>query len=492
MKGRIIGGLLTALLLVVLCAAIFYARDRAGVSDGHIIYPHGDGMISQNAVHRAHAVAASVVVRSKVIANTSADLTAASMAGGPCSLNKVYTVKCMNSTYCCLNGTKCFVGEDGVPTCRYKCPATFPNDCGDGSCCPTGYSCSAYRNCTRSPLDSSDVVTTGNHTSVFCPAKSSSGSSYYCPNANNCTTTNHTAPGCEGAGWGCSESYPVHCLAQGTCCPAGYACLKFGGCGSCDHELKLKTYCSDNVKMWCCDWTASCGVNTSTCIPGCFDADSLVNVRLSSDSEDHQPVIVRKALRQLSIGDYVESFDDSTNQSVFSRVYFIAHQGSTAMANLLDIRFSRSNDHAASLRLTPDHLLFVSKTAEPHNFLLVKAEQVTVGDWIKTSHGSSVHPAQVTGIAKDIGQVRHPLTTTGRIVVSNVVCSVHAGHERLFSIISTPLRLIDTFFPGILANYFFSQPLQVIVSVIEALETWVSKTNMVDASLLSTLGVSSF
>ena len=128
----------------------------------------------------------------------------------------------------------------------------------------------------------------------------------------------------------------------------------------------------------------------------CFSADSLVNVLTNNKK------VVQKLLRDINLGDMVESVDEETGFQTFSKVYYIAHENEDTRSQMLRILFRNFSNSTKFLGISDRHLMYVTKkghsTAQPPLKEPIMAMNVEEGDVIWTMEEGSLVPRQVEGL----------------------------------------------------------------------------------------------
>ena len=154
------------------------------------------------------------------------------------------------------------------------------------------------------------------------------------------------------------------------------------------------------------------------------------------------------------MGEYVESYDPSTNSVIYSEVYFIAHQDSSSNSSrLLKLIYDFNNGTELSIRLHVKHLVYACVSNSAFNsdkrtcvhppLYPVTAESLEVGDilWVRNTSGQ-FSPTPIIEIGEVHYSVRHPETINHYIVVDGVLSSVHVYDERLYRLFTAPFRVL--------------------------------------------------
>ena len=128
----------------------------------------------------------------------------------------------------------------------------------------------------------------------------------------------------------------------------------------------------------------------------CFSADSHVNV-LNDDGKVEQ-----KLLRDINLGEMIESVDEETGLQTFSRVYYIAHENEDTRSQMLRIIYNDRLNSTKFLGISDRHLMYVTKksrsTAHPPLKEPIMAMNVEEDDVIWTMENGSLFPRKVTGL----------------------------------------------------------------------------------------------
>lgn len=198
---------------------------------------------------------------------------------------------------------------------------------------------------------------------------------------------------------------------------------------------------------------------------GCFHADATVQV-LQPNGQ-----LMAKSLRQLAVGDLVESVDAQLNR-VFSTVYYLLHADDEQPADLLQI----TSASGKMLRLTPHHLLLSPASSSP-----VRADSLVTGDLIFVSEDQGFVTERIVAISKLQAPIRLPLTENDRIVVDGVAASVFAHSESLYRPLTMPLKLAHTHLPSLL----HSTPAKLFIDAFIRLTDLVESSPLVLPSPLS-------
>ena len=117
------------------------------------------------------------------------------------------------------------------------------------------------------------------------------------------------------------------------------------------------------------------GDDDDSSVLSCFSADTLVSVKSSNGEE------IEKRMDELDVGEEVLVLD-SSNQLKYSPVIFFPHEKNSHLTSFISL--SIANHH---LKITPDHLILVSKSCEEQEELgndsnLVYARDIEIGDCV--------------------------------------------------------------------------------------------------------------
>ena len=140
------------------------------------------------------------------------------------------------------------------------------------------------------------------------------------------------------------------------------------------------------------------------------------------------------SMAELKIGDSVQ-----VGPATFEDVYFFGHHDETAQRH----SFLRVNTKTSSVRLTSNHILFISGEEKP-------ARYATVGDTITHADGTS---ATIVSIEDWEGVGLYaPYTLSGRILVDSVLVSSHTEKHWVVrtaqAIAMLPLKHLQQACPG--------------------------------------------
>ena len=200
---------------------------------------------------------------------------------------------------------------------------------------------------------------------------------------------------------------------------------------------------------------------------GCFDAESTVRIHVNSSK------VSTVKLRNLKLGDRVESIDETTGNITFSEVYFIAHSTDDQKVELRWIQCRDKSNRKYTLGLSARHLMYASKKREhsvayiSEDAIPTRADQLSVNDylWVKLKY--KLIPCQIRMIRKYSAEVRHPLTKNHHILVNGVHASVHTISEDFYRILSAPLRWIYYYLhPGLNSSWL----VQKLVYLVETMK----------------------
>lgn len=170
----------------------------------------------------------------------------------------------------------------------------------------------------------------------------------------------------------------------------------------------------------------------------CFSADSHVKVMTNSGE------VIQKLLRDVKLGDMVESVDERTGYQTFSKVYYIAHENEDNRSQLLRILYKDGSNVTQFIGISDRHLIYITKNGQSTAHAPLKepmlAMNVEEGDVIWTMEDGSLVPRKVTGVMTYYNAARHPLTENHHVIVDGVHASVHILNEQLYRWLTYPLR----------------------------------------------------
>ncbi|GMR48816.1 hypothetical protein PMAYCL1PPCAC_19011, partial [Pristionchus mayeri] len=145
----------------------------------------------------------------------------------------------------------------------------------------------------------------------------------------------------------------------------------------------------------------------------CFSGDSIVETFEGP-----------KRMREVKTGDEVLSIEESMIS--FSPIIMFLHRDEQLMAqfNIIDTA------NGASVKLTDEHLIYVSDCDPSTPLRLIKAKEVTTDHCLMTALSPDrtldIHPVtNVTQISER--GVYAPLTSTGDIIVNDILSSCHSN-----------------------------------------------------------------
>ncbi|CAJ0954134.1 unnamed protein product [Ranitomeya imitator] len=168
---------------------------------------------------------------------------------------------------------------------------------------------------------------------------------------------------------------------------------------------------------------------------GCFPGTAMVTLAGGQ----------RKSLSEIQLGDKILTTDE-TGQVTTTEVLLYLHKDQEKLATFVVIE---AEGHPYRLRLTPHHLLFVSKNP-PADFMPIYAHRVQVGEYVQIYvNGTQLVPSKVMNVSvqEEIG-VFAPLTTHGTLLVDGILTSCYAiieWHELAHSSFA-PLRFLYNMF----------------------------------------------
>ena len=171
--------------------------------------------------------------------------------------------------------------------------------------------------------------------------------------------------------------------------------------------------------------------------------------------KDEKGRIITKSLKELNVGELVQSYDTETNSVMYSPVYFITYQDDNNETSILRELFYRDNEgKERSLRLHYKHLVYATvnehSVSERPSTSPIMSENVSIGDflWVIDDTGN-LRPRRVVKIGKVVTAVRHPMTLSHTIIVDGVLASVHMHNEWLLRQATAPLRLMYKISPSL-------------------------------------------
>ncbi|KAM3933630.1 desert hedgehog protein [Leptodactylus fuscus] len=149
---------------------------------------------------------------------------------------------------------------------------------------------------------------------------------------------------------------------------------------------------------------------------GCFPGNAMVTLVGG----------LRKPLFDVQLGDKVLTTDEK-GQVTATEILLFLHKDLNKLSTFVVIE---AEGHPYRLRLTPHHLLFVSKNPLA-GFLPIYAYRVQVGDFVHIHiNGTQLIPSKVVSVSvqEDIG-VLAPLTVHGTLLVDGILTSCYATIE---------------------------------------------------------------
>ncbi|KAK6034201.1 intein splicing region, partial [Cooperia oncophora] len=156
-----------------------------------------------------------------------------------------------------------------------------------------------------------------------------------------------------------------------------------------------------------------------------------------------------KAIKDLEVGDMVLSVDEF--MVTFSPVIMFLHKLEDERAVFLHIH----TEHGESLKLTENHLLYLTNCGSADPLQLAAAKDARAGQCLQVTTGNSdLIPRRITSISKVIENgIYAPLTTTGDIIVNRYLVSCHSNlalktlQQTFFSVYRSLSNLFRNFVP---------------------------------------------
>ncbi|KAK6032697.1 intein splicing region [Ostertagia ostertagi] len=156
-----------------------------------------------------------------------------------------------------------------------------------------------------------------------------------------------------------------------------------------------------------------------------------------------------KAIKDLEVGDMVLSIDEF--MVTFSPVIMFLHKLEEEQAEFLHIH----TEQGESLKLTENHLLYVTNCGSTDPLHLAAAKDARAGQCLQITTGNSdLIPRRITSISKVIETgIYAPLTTTGDIIVNRYLVSCHSNlalktlQQTFFSVYRSLSNVLRDFLP---------------------------------------------
>lgn len=147
---------------------------------------------------------------------------------------------------------------------------------------------------------------------------------------------------------------------------------------------------------------------------GCFAADSLVTLQDGS----------QKSIRNVQVGDEVQSADLNTGEIIYDTVIMLLDKSKDQSTQFIQI----IHDYG-EITLTKHHLIYISKTHGCESRRTILAKDVAVGHSIFLSSGNGTLQSHKVHMVKKIIKKGYyaPLTYSGNIIVNKVVSSCYAS-----------------------------------------------------------------
>ncbi|KAL6722671.1 hypothetical protein Aduo_017775 [Ancylostoma duodenale] len=156
-----------------------------------------------------------------------------------------------------------------------------------------------------------------------------------------------------------------------------------------------------------------------------------------------------KAIKDLEVGDMVLSIDES--MVTFSPVIMFLHRLENEKAQFLEIQ----PESFKPLKLTENHLMYVTDCNPSESFRLVPAKEARVGQCVQVTESvTSLTPRRIISIKRVAGVgIYAPLTSTGDIMVNRFLVSCHSNlalktlQQTFFSVYRGLSGLLRDYFP---------------------------------------------
>ncbi|VDM74421.1 unnamed protein product [Strongylus vulgaris] len=157
-----------------------------------------------------------------------------------------------------------------------------------------------------------------------------------------------------------------------------------------------------------------------------------------------------KAIKNLEVGDMVLSIDES--MVTFSPVIMFLHKLENEHAQFLQINLETGE----SLKLTENHLMYVTNCAPEENLRLISARDSRIGQCVQiTDSAKNFAARRIVSIDRVAGVgIYAPLTSTGDIMVNHVLVSCHSNlalktlQQTFFSIYRSLSALLPDYIPN--------------------------------------------
>ncbi|KAI6187853.1 CBN-WRT-6 protein [Aphelenchoides besseyi] len=165
--------------------------------------------------------------------------------------------------------------------------------------------------------------------------------------------------------------------------------------------------CADS----CTTSTCSCSMNGMFSSLQCFSGKMLVTTPSG-----------QKRMDELEAGELVMSVEGS--MITFSPVVMFLHRKPDEYATYIYMQTSTGN----SLKITDQHLIYVSKCKSGERIRLIRAQSVQVGDCVHVVSDIVLQSTRVVSIerVRELG-IFAPLTASGDIVVNSILASCHSN-----------------------------------------------------------------
>ena len=111
--------------------------------------------------------------------------------------------------------------------------------------------------------------------------------------------------------------------------------------------------------------------------------------------------VLQRLLRDVNLGDMVESVDEESGHQTFSKIYYIAHEHDNTRSQMLRILYNDRFNSTQFLGISDRHLMYVTKKGQSTAHAPLKepimAMNVEEGDVIWVMEEGSLVPKKVTG-----------------------------------------------------------------------------------------------
>jgi hypothetical protein len=209
-----------------------------------------------------------------------------------------------------------------------------------------------------------------------------------------------------------------------------------------NHRRRIQSIIEDDAfhpvhgrKLQCLDTGGLCNTNSDCCSNKCGEsyyglrcADSCFPGDATVELADGTSV----AMNTLRLGDRIKVVSSSGDIKAEPALFWL-HRSPAKHSSYLHIKaMNVDNNSTTTLRISPNHFLPISSNGEAPVYstsFMAPAMDVQTGwwVWVKSSDASSLSPALVTDVSRELHQGAYSIMTeSGTVIVNGVAASNHA------------------------------------------------------------------